>query len=336
MRFKNLLACSLVFTSTLAIAAPLTLAVDEFGDLQTISELPQSQRDVEAAFSRSRGSACEIIPAGESLEVHSFVNFLTQRDRVDSKTRPLASSRQDLFSVGLEFERRDRDDLPSLSRSTITSYLDDHFVSIQARVRRDLLDRKLYFHNRPLALTARYRGSKLTQSFEPLVSASIREFHSLGLFVPAEKRLKKPEDFRTIVLLFRTELLQPIGKSTREIIEFVFIRGQESKDAAGQPQLKTHVFVTSDERQNLNYLREASSPRSPAQCSILGRIAVTEFDSTGLYPKASATRNYRIAKETDFSLASIESYCDSQGWEGGLSTNLSDVLDAIIADRLPH
>ncbi len=330
----NCWLCLVGFTLCIANPTP-SMAIDEFGELKMISRLPMSDREVERAFGSSRGSACELIPPGESMEVRSFVNFLTERDRTDARnSRPLASSRRDLFSVGLEFERADRDALPALSRGTIAGYLEDHFVSIQARVRRDLLDRKLYFHDRPLALTAQFRGSKLTQSFEPLVSASIREFHSLGLFVPEEKRIKKPEDFRTIVLVFRADILRPIGKETDEVFEFAFIQGREFTDSVGEKQLECHVFVTSESRTLLNHVRRASRPTSADQCSILGRIAVTEYDSTGLYPKTSATRNYRIAKQASFPMTTIEEYCAAQKWQGGIETNLPQVLGAIIDQKL--
>ncbi len=337
MNSSYLLAmCAIYCGLSLGIHTPC-LAIDEFGDLQIISKLPSTDRDVAAAFDRSRGNACEIIPAGESLEIQSFMSTLTERDRLEStSSRPLASSRRDLFSVGLELEAKDRDALPALSRGSIVDYLAANYVSVQARVRRDLLDRKLYFHHRPLALTAQFRGSKLTQSFEPLVSASISEFHSLGLFVPADQRLKKPEHFRTIVLLFHAEMLQGgLGSRNRDAIEYVFIRGRDSGTTlAVASQLETHIFVTTENRTRLEYLRPASRPVSPSRCSILGRIAVTDFDSTGLYPKASATRSYRLDTRTTYEQAHLEKYCLDQQLSGGMSENLVVVLDAIIDGQL--
>lgn len=312
------------------------VAIDEFADLKIISQLPSSLREIDQHFQRSRAEACELIPAGESLEITSYTAALTERDRTEGRTRQLIpSSRRDLFTVGLEFEKRDEEALPTLSRGTIVEYLAEHYVSIQGRVRRDLLDRKLYYHHRPLALTARYRGSKLTQGFEGLVAYSIREFHSLGLFVPPDTRLKKPENFRTIVLLFRTELLVPGSQRSRESFEFVFIRGREEQGPDGA-YLEPHVFLTSQGRTRLEYLGKSSRPLSPARCGILGRIVVTEFDGSGIVPKQSATRSYRFDHRGVWDLrGAIETYCEQRQWRGGFAENVTAVLDAIIDGELP-
>jgi hypothetical protein len=310
-------------------------AIDEFSDLKTISKLPMAFREIDQEFQRSRAEACELIPAGESLEISSYTSVLTERDRTEGRNRQLIpSSRRDLFSVGLEFERRDQEALPALSRGTIVDYLNEHYVSIQGRIRRDLLDRKPYYHHRPLALTARYRGTKLTQKFEPIVAQSIREFHSLGLFVPGDTRLKRPENYRTIVLLFRTEMLVPGGSRSRESFEFAFIRGREEGSGEGL-QLQPHIFITSQGRTQLEYLRLSPRPLSPLRCGVLGRIAVTEFDSAGIYPTQSATRSYRLdSRSTWFLDESIAAYCQQQAWRGGFAENVTGVLDAIIDGHL--
>lgn len=110
--------------------------------------------------------------------------------------------------MGLEFESSDRAALPKVSGAIIEDYLNKHCVLVQGRVRRDLLDRRLYFHHRPLVVTAKYRGSRLTEPFEPLVADKIREFHGIGRFVP-ETRILRAEQLRTLVLIFKNEILQP-------------------------------------------------------------------------------------------------------------------------------
>lgn len=310
-------------------------AFDEFGDLRTISKLPMTSREIDQEFQRSRSEACELIPQGESLEISSYAAVLTERDRTERNQRQLVPScRRDLFNVGLEFERRDEADLPALSRGPIVKYLNDHYVSIQGRIRRDLLDRKPYFHHRPLALTAQYRGSKMTQDFEPIVASSMREFHSLGLFVPGDTRLKTPENYRTIVLLFRTEIMSSTSRSPRESFEFAIIRGREELNA-DELALRPHVFVTSQGRTKLEYLSPSQRPLSPARCGVLGRIAVTKFDSAGIYPQASATRSYRLDSQSVWDMGkSLDAYCQQQQWRGGFAENVSRVLDAIIEGEL--
>ena len=110
LQLKYLLSTVLL----IATGAKLATAIDEFGDLKTLSVLPQTQREVETAFSRSSSDACEQIGQGEPLEIRSFMRYLTERDRLSTTQRPLASARHSLFSVGLEFEASDRAALPKV------------------------------------------------------------------------------------------------------------------------------------------------------------------------------------------------------------------------------
>jgi hypothetical protein len=68
------------------------------------------------------------------------------------------------------------------------------------------------------------------------------------------------------------------------------------------------------------------------QTSILGRILITRFDSTGLYPKESAVRSYRLNKLRSYSVAGLDTYCAHRGLEGGFAQNATRLLDAIIDD----
>ena len=308
-------------------------SADEFDDVKTISRLPATAREVEAAHARSRADACEQIPAGEPETVHSFTPYLTPRDSVDvSRTpreRPRASSRHAAFTVGIEIDSRDRSALPALSRGQIVDYVDEHFVSIQVRIRRDLLDRELYFFHRPIALTFAYRGSRLSQKFEPLIADRIAEFHGLGIFVSKEEetRIRKPEQYRTMVMLFRDRMLTGAGRAAADSYEFALIRGREG---AEEDELERHVFVTTQERKTLNYLQPAASPKRSRDCSILGRAVVTDFDGTGLYPTASATRSFRLQSRQSISASALDAFCDEKGLSGGFVENVNVVLDAII------
>src|SRR5690606_30138518 len=105
----------------------------------------------------------------EPIELSSPARYLTERDR-KQKNPPLPASRTGFLSIGLELPDSDKASLPTLSRSQIIDYLDSHYMLLEARVRRDLLDRKPYYHHRPIAVTARYTGPKVTQAFEPLVA----------------------------------------------------------------------------------------------------------------------------------------------------------------------
>ncbi|HBE70595.1 MAG TPA: hypothetical protein DDW52_20815 [Planctomycetaceae bacterium] len=222
--------------------------------------------------------------------------------------------------------------MPIISRGSIVDYLEENYVDIQTRVRKDLLDRKLYFHHRPLAVTAQYRGSKLTQPFEPVVSTSIRDFHSLGLFAQPGKRFYDPEELRTIVLLFRTPMLQPGTRLQNDVYEFVFIHG--TTDESGT-ELTPHVFVTTEGRTQLSYLRELErKPLRPVACDILGKIVITDFDSSGIYPRKSATKSYRLASRQTLEIDELDAFCRSKSMTGGFGENVPAILKAIISDEL--
>lgn len=327
----RLLALMIAISTLLATPAA---AIDEFADIVMIDNLPVGDRAVSTAFRRSRGEACEIIPKGESLEINSFRSTLTARDVARAKKqRLIPASRRSAFSVGLEIEASDRAEMPIISRGSIVDYLEENYVDIQTRVRKDLLDRKLYFHHRPLAVTAQYRGSKLTQPFEPVVSTSIRDFHSLGLFAQPGKRFYDPEELRTIVLLFRTPMLRPGTRLQEDVFEFVFIHG--TTDETGT-DLTPHVFITTEGRTQLSYLRELTrKPLRPASCDILGKIVITDFDSSGIYPRKSATKSYRLASQQTLPIDDLDAFCNTKSLTGGFSQNVPAVLNAIIAEELP-
>lgn len=324
VRSSILILCFLCVLSN----ASIVFAIDEFKDLKIIGELPQTKAQIESAFKRSGGNRCELIPKGMPVEVSSFMSYLTERDQRESKGRPIPSKRKNLFSVGLEFESRDKLALPRLSRNAILDYVETHCVQIQARIRRDLLDRKLYYHHRPLALTKKYRGVRLSQEFEAVVAGTVKDFHGIGLFNSQKSRFLKPEMLRTLVLLFKTELLS--GGRSRETYEFVFVHGIEKGE-----DLVPHIFVTTDNRAKLSYLRtSSSSPTSARTASILGRIRVTDFDGTGLYPKESAIRSYRLNSNQQFDWAHLDRFSDESGWKGGFSSNVDQVLAAIVKGEL--
>ena len=307
-------------------------AFDEFGDIKTISRLPESQGEIERLFSRTVSDACELLPKGEPIEINGFLSTLTTRDRLSSKERSLPSGRRSLFSVGLQFESADRAALPALSGSKIASYIDEKFVTIQCRVRKDYLDRKLYYHHRPLALTTHYIGSKITDTFEPVVSHSVKDFHGIGLFVKEQPGLLKAENLRTMVMIFKNRMLR--GGSTKPIeqFEFAFVRGREGKTPDA---LQQHVFVTSNNRAQLNYLRPYSHPRSQNGCGIRGELqSRNTTTTTGLYPVICATRSFKLNAGWTMPIETVNTFCAQQKLAGGLAYNLDTVLDAAIDGKL--
>lgn len=301
--------------------------------IKTIRSLPRNDVELQLAHARSRGLACQTLAAEEPLEVNDFTPYLTPADRQDDSAAPPPSTRRHMFSVGLDILPDDQTKLPLVSRRPILNYLDRHFVTIQARVQKDVETDALYLHHLPLAATGTFRGAKLTQGFEPVVANSIREFHSLGLFVK-DRKPATPESLRTLVLLYRSPMLS-VSKATGQEqkvdnFEFVFVRAHE---APSTERFTLHVFATANERKVLHYLRPFSPPARVGECGIHASILVTEYQSR-VFPKESVVRKFGLRSRESFPLAKLDEYARAQSWRGDALDNLSDTLDAIIAARV--
>lgn len=322
---------SLLLTILLLLSLPqASLAIDEFGDIKVIREIPVSEFEVKSAYRRCRADSCEQVPVGEPQDLGSFMTYLTTRDRHLSKGPPLPSIRKGALSIGLEIRGRDKTDLPALSRSQILDYIEKNYLTIQTRIRKDLLDRKLYYHHRPVAATCSYFGSRLTQKFEPLVAITTRDIRSLGVFVDPQVNLVKAEHLRTIVLLFPCQLLDPTTNRTNDDYEWVIIRGVETNGGAA---LEPHVFVSKDSRARLVHLRSFTYPKRGIECGVLASIAITSYDRTGIFPTEAATRTYRVATRDEYTWQQLETY-SNETFDAGINVRLSSVLDDIIAGKI--
>lgn len=224
-------------------------AADEFSDCRIIRSLPKTTAEMDRLHRDNSGNQCEPLQADQALETTTYSVIRTARESIDKTSKP--AIRFGILSVGLIMDSGDRADLPMASRGKILDYMDQHYVSIQVRMRRDLVSGKLYFHHRPLAATANFRGSKVTQPFEKLVSTAVRDFRSVGLFSKAPADERKPEDLRTLVLVFRNTVLKSESRTASQF-EYAFVRGREG---AKEDRLSTHVFVTSKDRSELVHLR---------------------------------------------------------------------------------
>lgn len=304
-------------------------AVDEFSDIKLIRQLPTRASEIASVFDQSRGNICEAIGEGEPVELTSFARTLTNRDR-SQKSPTIPASRTGFMSIGLDLTKSNEASLPVLSRSSIVDYLDSNFLLLQVRTRRDLLDRKLYYHHRPIAVTAQYSGPKVTHAFQPLVFQTTKNIRSLGVFVDSDvDKPRKPEQLRTIVLIYRNEMVRPGSKTPDEQFEWVFVRGVPTDDGSLEP----HVFVTEENRTKLVYLRRFELPSRVNQCDCIGTIAITEFDRSGLYPESYQTSSYRLKQKEQYSWSQLEDYC-SQTFDGSVAFNLNQLLDALIQGKI--
>ena len=295
--------------------------------MKLVRIVPRTESELSAAFGKAAGSACEQVDADEPLEITSFMPYLSARDSTDGL--PVSSSRRHALTVGLDMLRSDENDLPLVSRGKILEYLNDHFVSVQAREQRDLATDKLYLHDRPMAIVARFRGPKLTQGFEALVAESVRDIRSLGLYVKSRTRLK-PEDMRTMVLVhkntFFDDTLVTGTTRTKPNYELAFIH---ARDVGKEDQLEIHSFCTSHQRRQWHYLNPGYPPTRPIDCSIRGTITFTDF-KYGLVPAASVTRNFHVRARSSYRREDLSRYLASHSLNGEVYDNNTEILYAVI------
>lgn len=300
---------------------------------KTIHTLPRTRDELATAFERAKEDRCELLPPGEPLELTSFAPYLTDRDRLGA-VPAVPSLRRGTFSVGLRLSSEEQGRLPALSRGKIVDYIDGHFVSVQARVRRDPLSRIQYLHHRPLAAVAKYSGVRVTQPAEPAIASSVDDFRSLGLLVDPDQSIAVA-DLRTLVIIHRHDLLheRPSGAPERRPdYELAFIHARSS-DSAGIEPPALHSFVTSDGRSRLHHLRSLM-PTHAGACDIRADVRLTEFTHAGMYPTQAVVRDVHVADKAAYGIADLDTYVRSREWSGDTWDQLPKLFDAIIDKKI--
>jgi hypothetical protein len=326
------------FVASALCCASTSFAADRDVDVKVIRILPRSAQEIAEMHERARGHSCEPVPADEPLEISGFMPCLTERDRVELERGVLLvpSSRRHIFTIGLDMLSEDKARLPTLSSSQILRYLDNHYVTVQARIQKDPITSELYLHHRPLAATAVFGRGSLTQDFTDATLQAVREFHSLGNFLPSHES-KKPLNLRTVVLTYRSFVLLPADQSGKARLqpnfEYVFIRARD--DVGADPrQLSLFAFATSDQRSRLHFLQPWTMPHRSDQCSVHAKVMFTEFSTLGLIPTKSATRNFVYNSRRIFTWDELNRYAEENHWKGDAFDNLTRTLDLIIDGKV--
>ncbi len=313
-------------------------ADSEFGDLKIIHIVPRTEEEIAHVHERTRGYACEAVPANEPLEISGFMPCLTDRDRSEYErgVRLLPSSRRHMFTIGLDMLSDDKARLPTVSGSQILRYLQGHYVTIQARVQKDPVTSELFLHHRTLACTATFGRGALTQEFTDATLTAVREFHSLGVFLPGHES-PSPKNLRTLVLIYRSVILLPGNLAGNQRLkpnfEYVFIRARDAGNKSPR-QLSLHAFATSDQRRRLHLLQPWSAPQKPHQCGVRAKVLFTEFSTLGLIPTKSATRDVEYDSKTIIDWEILDRYAQEHQWRGDALDNLNLTLDLIIDGKI--
>lgn len=297
---------------------------------KTIAALPLDERSVETMHDRSRTGKCEVLPPGEAVRVTSFQQYLTDRDTRGWDGEPTAlSTRRPVLSVGLDMLPGDRSDLPALSRGEILKYLSSRYITIQARVQKDPVTGEIFLHHRPIAAMAPLPTGTLTESMSDELVETLQNYRGVGVFLP-EGEEPIAANLRTMVLLNRSERLDPGSAVPRLRFEYLFVHGQPKSNRV-DADLDLHAFATSDDRTVLHWLRDDKTPRRVDDCCLVSFIRFTDFSHGGFYPSESQTRYARIDARASFAVDDLTAYSKEQGWGEGAFDRLPALLDAILA-----
>jgi len=233
------------------------------------------------------------------------------------------------LSVGIDLKKQDQARLPTLSKDKILEYLAEHYVSVQARVQRDVKGTQ-YLHHRCIVCTGTFRGAKQTEDFDPAVYNAVKDMHSLGVYLPP-KQDPTPENLRTVVLVHKHTGIDIAAKKTRPEFEFIIIRGRQS--ALGK--LDLYCFVTTEQRTKLHLLQSAQKPPTRyADCTLKAQVYFSKYVDGGLIPSDSVVRNQTVNSRASFALKDLDALVKSELHLTDTWTNLNETLDAIIEGKL--
>ena len=333
------------------VAVPVNAkAAEPTPPVRLLRSLPRTEAEVARAHEQHRGLACETLPANTLLEQRSFLlEAANPLDALDDARRrnselPVPTSRRAILSVGTDMTRPDQQQLPALSRGQILDYLQGHYVTVQARVQRDLIDGELYLHHRPYAGVGLFRGPRFTEDGNELILESIQNIRSLGVYLKPGARAT-PQALRTLVLVHKNMVVAPAvttaAPQASPAFELVFLharpaaRAKPTTASKVTDELELHTIVTSQHRTRWNYLEPYQTPTRPADCSICATVYFTDYKVANLIPAATVTRRVTVRSRTGFEREALDRYAREQSWQGDALDNLTETLDAIIDGNVP-
>lgn len=301
--------------------------------IKTFSRMPKTVTEVAHQHMQSANQGIEFLPKGQPLELNSYALALTQRDTREfgkAAKKPNPSTRRFVLSVGIQVGEEDKAKLPSLSAATILDYLSNHYVSVQARIQKNEKG-VLYLHQRPIVATAKFGKVRITEEFTPAVTNSVKDMHSLGMFVPG-KLAPTPENLRTMVLVHKHTALDVKTGRVEPHFEFVFIRGRQN--SIGN-KLDLHCFTTSEERTKLHYLKPATPPLRFTDCTLKASVYFSRYTGGDLIPADSVMRSQTVNSKSVFLMTDLDAFVrNSLRLTGDALTNLNETLDAVIDGKI--
>jgi len=287
-------------------------------DIPIIRQIPWTLQELARDFRRAgTAMSCRMLEPGIEL-MQPLVQPKEGTDR--------ALGRQTAFTMNLEIDPAAKSTLPRVTRGAIESYLESHQLTIQAQFYQNAKG-ELFFGPQVRAGFIEVDSPERTTEPEPMVTASIKELRTLGLYWDQTTELV-PSQARTLVLAFRYSLQKDVlagGKAAADQ-EFELLFLHQLKDSmASHPHLA--VFATSNARTELSLL-DAPDPQSILQNSVIAaRVRFGDFNMMGMYPSNPIVTG--VFHKAQISLP-VESFkAMMEGFTSGAPRSLPDVLDEL-------
>ena len=303
---------------------------DRQSDMRSIRRIPSDSVTLEAAFRQRKNDNCEQIPAGQPIVMSQFTLNLTPRDAFKSQANTIPATRREVLRIGLNMLNSDQKSLPTLSRSTILRFLDDHYLSLQVRILKDSVTSKWRLHHRPIALVGQYTGRPLAQDWVDAISATVQDIRGLGVLEEAEN-----SQDQISVLIFRANWLDERGEKIGVRHELAFVHVEPLFEGEKQ-DFRLNCITTADNRTRWHWFQVDPNdrPRSEKECDLSGTVRFDTFASNGLEPKSSVTRRMRANPRSSFRVEDIDAYLSSLELSGGWSEHPRAAIEAILTGKV--
>jgi hypothetical protein len=294
-------------------------------DGSIVYRLPETEKEIKSVYRRRARYKARLIPQGQPLELRSFTQGMLGV-HINGKDAANPFARRHVLSVGIKVSSSDRSSLPRLSGRIITGYLDTHFVSVQARIVKDVVSRKQYLGPEPIAVTGRFGGPSISDPMEIAVQNSISQLRGIGLLMQ-EGDEDVPENRRTLVMIHRYPFAPSGPAETAENRhELMFVRARETEHG----ELDLHAFSTSGNRSHLNYHGRTRRPRRMKDCDVQASVFFSEYSHASLVPTKGISRVWKATSKVRYSIESVDASLKSTDPDATFWTHATQALDDII------
>lgn len=275
-----------------------------------IQSIPWEEWEVKRAFNQASARFSRLLPAGTSV-VEPF------RPRNVEKT--IFEGRPTAFTVGLWIDPLARGKLPTISKSTIEGYLDDHLLAIQPVV----LKTSTGYSFTGEVQCAFFDRSNPRNTIDPeaMIATAVREFRVLGIYDDASPDMTA----KTLVMAFRfmkqeNELNLVIGKPV-EAFELMILHLPDN----GSAEFSMLSFATAEERGQLQRLASVDFDRLLSDPPVQATIRFEEFRMMGIYPADPVVTGIRNRIESTVSVTEVQKRLLNSGEDETIM--LSKILD---------